>query len=420
MAQTGTINLNDTTPAAPSGKVNVKWQADSNDPRNVSAYMPPMTSSAGGAVPTPPNDATKYLDGTGVFSTPAGGGSTVGGTNYQTGTTYTVVTGDKGKLVRFTNSSAVAVSLDAVGGSFGTPWFAWFENNGAGVVTITPGSGTINGAGTLVLNQNEGVVLFFDGTNYTCLPLTVHKIAGINVKVVTPTDADVMTYVAANSQWEPKSLASVGGANASQLRGVSLDTGTVGTPTDGFEIVYDSASSSYKAITPPAQIGANVVPLAHCATDGGSGWAGFSIIMSMPGRYLLALPAQWKFSIVIGTASMLFDNIKILKTNLDSSTVLSSTVVKFGGSATPTVGTGTTFCDPIALQLDAAHDWWIVAHCSASASGTSHLFKATTGPYVANTGFQSGFANGDHTGDATMPPGFGGGGFFFDQVLVVK
>jgi hypothetical protein len=33
------INLNDTTPAAPTGKVNVKWQADASTPRNVSAYV---------------------------------------------------------------------------------------------------------------------------------------------------------------------------------------------------------------------------------------------------------------------------------------------------------------------------------------------------------------------------------------------
>jgi hypothetical protein len=33
------INLNDTTPAAPAGKVNVKWQADALSPRNVSAYV---------------------------------------------------------------------------------------------------------------------------------------------------------------------------------------------------------------------------------------------------------------------------------------------------------------------------------------------------------------------------------------------
>ena len=37
--------------------------------------FPTMTATTGGMVPTPPNDATKYLDGTGVFSVPAGGSS---------------------------------------------------------------------------------------------------------------------------------------------------------------------------------------------------------------------------------------------------------------------------------------------------------------------------------------------------------
>ena len=36
------INLNDTVPAAPAGKVNIKWQADAGiAPRNVSAYIDP-------------------------------------------------------------------------------------------------------------------------------------------------------------------------------------------------------------------------------------------------------------------------------------------------------------------------------------------------------------------------------------------
>ncbi len=46
------------------------WQGTAIAP----AYMTVMTSTVGGAVPTPPNDATKYLDGTGNFSVPAGSG----------------------------------------------------------------------------------------------------------------------------------------------------------------------------------------------------------------------------------------------------------------------------------------------------------------------------------------------------------
>jgi hypothetical protein len=43
------INLNDTTPAAPAGKVNIKWQADGGSPRNVSAYIDPPPSPVAGS-----------------------------------------------------------------------------------------------------------------------------------------------------------------------------------------------------------------------------------------------------------------------------------------------------------------------------------------------------------------------------------
>lgn len=71
-----TDNLSNSTPAAPANSLNVQWQADpvSNDPRNISANVPFATATTPGLVPTPPNDATKYLDGTGAFSKPSGSG----------------------------------------------------------------------------------------------------------------------------------------------------------------------------------------------------------------------------------------------------------------------------------------------------------------------------------------------------------
>ncbi len=68
-------NLSDSTPAAPGSALNVKWQADApgTDPRNISAYHPFATATQPGLVPTPPNDATKYLDGTANFSKPTAG-----------------------------------------------------------------------------------------------------------------------------------------------------------------------------------------------------------------------------------------------------------------------------------------------------------------------------------------------------------
>jgi len=65
-----TLNLNDTTPAAPGGHTNVAWQKSGT---SISANIPTAPSGAQ-LVPTLPADATKYLDGTGAFTVPAGGG----------------------------------------------------------------------------------------------------------------------------------------------------------------------------------------------------------------------------------------------------------------------------------------------------------------------------------------------------------
>jgi hypothetical protein len=90
MATPTSINLNDSTPAAPTGAVNVGWQAstahlDPNAPpnlvRDVSAYMPLMAGDVGsggesGAVPAPgAGDAAagKFLAADGTWEVPAGG-----------------------------------------------------------------------------------------------------------------------------------------------------------------------------------------------------------------------------------------------------------------------------------------------------------------------------------------------------------
>lgn len=130
----------------------------------------------------------KGLDGAGsgtVTSVTAGGGlsaSGVGGSggsvtvtgtitavqpvNAQGGTTYTVVTGDNGKLMTFSNGSAVAVTLPQATGTFGSGWHADVINKGVGTVTITPTTSTIGGSTTLELETNESARIVSDGTDY--------------------------------------------------------------------------------------------------------------------------------------------------------------------------------------------------------------------------------------------------------------
>jgi hypothetical protein len=88
--------------------------------------------------------------------------------NAQTGTSYTVLDGDRGKLVTFSNAGSIAVTLPQAGAasSFANGWEADFVNRGAGTVTITPTTSTINETTALALTTGQGVRIFSDGTNY--------------------------------------------------------------------------------------------------------------------------------------------------------------------------------------------------------------------------------------------------------------
>jgi hypothetical protein len=93
------------------------------------------------------------------------GGSSNPAPNAQTGTTYTIQASDSGKLVTFSNTAAVAVTLP-VASTFaaGFPFYA--QNVGPSLVTLTPTTSTINGNATLTLSPNMGCHIVGDGTNY--------------------------------------------------------------------------------------------------------------------------------------------------------------------------------------------------------------------------------------------------------------
>jgi hypothetical protein len=89
--------------------------------------------------------------------------------NAQAGTSYTVLSSDRGKLVTLTNAAAVAVTLPQAGATFPAGWYAEFENRGAGLVTITPTTSTVNGGTTVTLGTNQSLKIISDGTNYFAL-----------------------------------------------------------------------------------------------------------------------------------------------------------------------------------------------------------------------------------------------------------
>jgi hypothetical protein len=86
--------------------------------------------------------------------------------NRQTGTSYTLLSTDRGKLVSLANASTIALTMPIATGAFGSGWSAWIQNTGAGSVVITPTTSTIDGAANLTLTTDQGILVASDGTNY--------------------------------------------------------------------------------------------------------------------------------------------------------------------------------------------------------------------------------------------------------------
>ena len=100
--------------------------------------------------------------------------STIGTVNDQTGiTSYTTTQSDYGNFIILNDASAVSITLSTLGTSpsITIPWYATFINSGSGTVTITPGSGTINGTASFALLSSQVVTTVFDGTNFEISPL---------------------------------------------------------------------------------------------------------------------------------------------------------------------------------------------------------------------------------------------------------
>lgn len=131
----------------------------------------------------------------GVNASPTSGAVIVGGNvtaRNNVATSDTLVTGDCGTVVTENNAAPVAVGIAQAGsGGFASGWFVTLKNKGAGLVTITPTAGNIDGASSLTLKQNQSVDFYADVTNnYTTLPgrptnVAAADLVGIGANVAT-------------------------------------------------------------------------------------------------------------------------------------------------------------------------------------------------------------------------------------------
>lgn len=132
------------------------------------------------ATPTGTGTVTSITPGGGLTSTltatAPGSAITASGTlsgaelvNAQTGTSYTIVDGDRAKLVTLSNASPVAVTLPQAGASsqFQAGWYCDIENLSVLPALITPTTSTIDGATSFSLGTNQGVRIASNGSNYS-------------------------------------------------------------------------------------------------------------------------------------------------------------------------------------------------------------------------------------------------------------
>lgn len=83
----------------------------------------------------------------------------------QNNTIYALSLADRGKLITFTNTAAIAVSSPAATG-FPSGWEVTLLNYGTGTLTFTPTTSTINGAATLLLRTGQSARIFSDAVNF--------------------------------------------------------------------------------------------------------------------------------------------------------------------------------------------------------------------------------------------------------------
>ena len=149
-------------PNTPSSPVGV-WTVTGNNSAGVVAISTPALLPA-------------VQNGLGTTQTGTGNTMQVNvslGVRAVTATSDTILATDCGGLVTYNNASAVAVALPqaGLGGNFLAGCPITVRNYGAGTVTITPSTSTINnGAGSLAVSQNVGVEIVSDGTNYQMGP----------------------------------------------------------------------------------------------------------------------------------------------------------------------------------------------------------------------------------------------------------
>ena len=79
---------------------------------------------------------------------------------------YTALAADRGRLLEMDKATAVSLFFTAAA-TLGEGWFVYVHNSGAGDLTLDPnGAESIDDAATVTLGQNQGAIVFCDGSAF--------------------------------------------------------------------------------------------------------------------------------------------------------------------------------------------------------------------------------------------------------------
>lgn len=200
---------------------------------------------AGAPCGTGAGSVTSVATGACLTGGPITTSGTVAGTSVirsVTAATDTVLSSDACKRIVYNRATAIAVTLPQATGSFGSGFGFEVQNEGPGLVTITPTTSTINAAAALTVPQNTGCYMDSDGTNYHVASCTALPSSNGGTFTANGATAVVVanTAVSANSVIT-FTLKTVGGtpAGAPFLSAVTAGTGFSVKAVAGDTSVYN-------------------------------------------------------------------------------------------------------------------------------------------------------------------------------------
>jgi hypothetical protein len=195
-----------------------------------------------------------------------------------------------------------------------------------------------------------------------------------NQQVMGSSSFDVGTWIPNQViSWSPSVqslLLEVNGTpNVSQTLLNFVNSGTVSFTNSGGNVSATASGGLVPAGQNVVSIPWNRTTVIGAGFNSGVTEASGTAVMVFPAPVIQAYPLLWKITLEVSDPSIPFDNMVLARTATSSLTVIDVTTITFGGSATPTLSAGVNVSDAISLQIDAAHDYYFMAHTS---SGSPH------------------------------------------------